>query len=52
MSASRLSSRMVVLLCLLLLLLLMVALSLRVGAKSLPFSLVMDALTGTCREAD
>ncbi|WP_185695586.1 Fe(3+)-siderophore ABC transporter permease [Cronobacter sakazakii] len=52
MSASRLSSRMVVLLCLLLLLLLMAALSLRVGAKSLPFSLVMDALTGTCREAD
>ncbi|EGT4276718.1 Fe(3+)-siderophore ABC transporter permease [Cronobacter sakazakii] len=52
MSASRLSSRMVVLLCLLLLLLLMAALSLRVGTKSLPFSLVMDALTGTCREAD
>lgn len=39
MSASRLSSRMVVLLCLLLLLLLMAALSLRVGAKSLPFLL-------------
>ncbi|EPE3189304.1 Fe(3+)-siderophore ABC transporter permease [Cronobacter sakazakii] len=52
MSASRLSSRMVVLLCLLLLLLLMAALSLRVGTKSLPFSLVMDALTDTCREAD
>ncbi|EPS2709024.1 Fe(3+)-siderophore ABC transporter permease [Cronobacter turicensis] len=52
MSASRLSSRMIVLGCLLLLLLLMVALSLLVGAKSLPFSLVVDALTGGCREAD
>ncbi|EOV0647486.1 Fe(3+)-siderophore ABC transporter permease [Cronobacter turicensis] len=52
MSASRLSSRMVILGCLLLLLLLMVALSLLVGAKSLPFSLVVDALTGSCREAD
>ncbi|EOE6916875.1 Fe(3+)-siderophore ABC transporter permease [Cronobacter turicensis] len=52
MSASHLSSRMVILGCLLLLLLLMVALSLLVGAKSLPFSLVVDALTGACREAD
>ncbi|WP_407026933.1 iron chelate uptake ABC transporter family permease subunit, partial [Cronobacter turicensis] len=43
---------MVILGCLFLLLLLMVALSLLVGAKSLPFSLVMDALTGACREAD
>ncbi|EOI5729210.1 Fe(3+)-siderophore ABC transporter permease [Cronobacter malonaticus] len=52
MSASRLSSRVVVLGSLSLLLLLMAALSLLVGAKSLPFSLVMDALTGTCRDAD
>lgn len=52
MSASRLSSRVVVLGSLSLLLLLMVALSLLVGAKSLPFSLVMDALTGTCHDAD
>jgi len=43
---------MVILGCLFLLLLLMVALSLLVGAKSLPFSLVVDALTGACREAD
>ncbi|ELY2764821.1 Fe(3+)-siderophore ABC transporter permease [Cronobacter malonaticus] len=52
MSASRLSSRVVVLGSLSLLLLLMVALSLLVGAKSLPFSLVLDALTGTCHDAD
>ncbi len=52
MSASRCSTRMVVLLCLFLLLLLMVAFSLLAGAKSLPFSLVIDALTGTCRGAD
>ncbi|ELY4220016.1 Fe(3+)-siderophore ABC transporter permease [Cronobacter sakazakii] len=52
MLASRLSSRMVVLGSLSLLLLLMAALSLRVGAKSLPFSLVLDALTGTCHDAD
>lgn len=37
---------------LLLLLLLACALSLLIGAKSLPFSVVTDALTGTCQSAD
>ncbi len=52
MSASRFSTRIAVLLCLFLLLLMMVALSLLAGAKSLPFSLVMNSLTGPCRDAD
>ena len=52
MSASRFSARAFSLLGLFLLLLFTVALSLLVGAKPLPVSVVVDALSGQCASAD
>lgn len=52
MSASRFSARAFSLLGLFLFLLLIAALSLLVGAKSIPVSVVLDALSGQCRSAD
>ncbi|MEW7313925.1 Fe(3+)-siderophore ABC transporter permease [Buttiauxella gaviniae] len=52
MSVSWLSRRSAVLLILFFLLLLMAALSLLLGAKSLPADVVMDALSGQCQSAD
>lgn len=52
MSCSRLSARPFVLLILLVLLCLMATLSLLLGAKSLPVSVVMDAFGGQCQSAD
>ena len=52
MSASRFSARAFSLLGLFLFLLLIVALSLLVGAKAMPVSVVLDALSGQCRSAD
>ena len=52
MSASRFSARAFSLLGLFLFLLLMAALSLLVGAKAMPVSVVLDALSGQCRGAD
>lgn len=52
MSFSTTALRAVALPGLLLLLLLAVTLSLLIGAKALPFSVVVDALSGTCQSAD
>ena len=52
MSASRFPARALSLLGLFLFLLLIVALSLLVGAKSVPVSVVLDAFSGQCQSAD
>lgn len=52
MSFSLSLARPIIVTGLLLLLLLAAALSLLIGAKSLPFSAVMDAFTGSCQTAD
>ena len=52
MSFSSSSVRAIAVPVLLLLLILAIALSLLVGAKPLPASVIVDALTGTCQSAD